>query len=263
MRFIPACAGNRCTICGGKILTPGSSPRVRGTGASVCTIATWCRGSSPRVRGTARHPFQPGQGTSVHPRVCGEQEAGAHEWSPAKRFIPACAGNSPINLGWHLHPTGSSPRVRGTDLSDLMVTSQDRFIPACAGNSSAVVLRIPASSGSSPRVRGTACGPLSGISPTPVHPRVCGEQRISSKLDARCIRFIPACAGNSASARSSTPGASGSSPRVRGTVVAALRCGANRRFIPACAGNSRSRLALRGEPPVHPRVCGEQSSCTS
>ena len=133
---------------------------------------------------------------------------------------------------------------------------------------------------------------------TPVHPRVCGEQRDSKAtagtgrssprvrgtdriLERRYAvdRFIPACAGNSwqkqptrgVSDGSSprvrgtvrkmrAPGSSfGSSPRVRGTVLLCHCRRALSRFIPACAGNR-----LRVRPPdrsqsVHPRVCGEQA----
>ena len=50
----------------------------------------------------------------------------------------------------------------------------------------------------------------------------------------------------------------GSSPRVRGTVLLMVRRSASLRFIPACAGNSASDGASLGQFAVHPRVCGEQ-----
>ena len=112
---------------------------------------------------------------SVHPRVCGEQaqwgdtiesDSGSSprvrgtvhlqaQDRPSRRFIPACAGNS-IAIGIRqgsrpVHPRvcgeqredlevlaldlGSSPRVRGTDVTDPNLVIFDRFIPACAGNS--------------------------------------------------------------------------------------------------------------------------------
>ena len=95
------------------------------------------------------------------------------------RFIPACAGNSILNVCStskdSVHPRvcgeqrdsyrsetdmdGSSPRVRGTDCVLPGWPAYARFIPACAGNS-----------------------PLHGFTwlPLPVHPRVCGEQLIES-----------------------------------------------------------------------------------
>ena len=51
----------------------------------------------------------------------------------------------------------------------------------------------------------------------------------------------------------------GSSPRVRGTVGRGENQRSGRRFIPACAGNrSTGRISI-SPPPVHPRVCGEQT----
>ncbi len=174
---------------------------------------------------------------------------------------------------------GSSPRVRGTGPKAHRRNTICRFIPACAGNSSPATHRARHASvhprvcgeqlgranlrtntaGSSPRVRGTACQvttyrPLSRfipacagnshharppVSPVTVHPRVCGEQGSKTKLP---------------------PSVSGSSPRVRGTVLGKPHQLLVARFIPACAGNSR-RQRHGGQPaPVHPRVCGEQGS---
>jgi len=134
-RFIPARAGNRTLFivpptarsvhprtCGEQICAlarlpypRGSSPHVRGTGLTKKGCSEGY-GSSPHVRGTAsaiqcpqnRTRFIPARAgnsvgnhaisciISVHPRTCGEQMQGS---------IPA--------RNW----CGSSPHVRGTDLS--------------------------------------------------------------------------------------------------------------------------------------------------
>ena len=131
-----------------------------------------------------------------------------------------------------------------------------------------------------------------------VHPRVCGEQKsvpgirsISSGSSPRVrgtvsptlhrggrVRFIPACAGNRRLWRSGVISAtvhprvcgeqkprkrraadpSGSSPRVRGTVVFPFLVQFAARFIPACAGNRHQRAVISTSSAVHPRVCGEQ-----
>ena len=179
-----------------------------------------------------------GRGT-VHPRVCGEQECGAcrpgrtvrfipacagtaavHSHILAKfRFIPACAGNRAKALSKYcdnaVHPRvcgeqiegevdgnshrGSSPRVRGTGGGQILDGLRGRFIPACAGN---------------------RAGPIASRRAGAVHPRVCGEQPIAvvavsgrSGSSPRVrgtgdvcgkghdgLRFIPACAGNRATA---------------------------------------------------------------
>ena len=216
----------------------GSSPRVRGTrgvGRGECQGIRFI----PACAGNSRTPPAPASNRTVHPRVCGELSiaakdplaasgssprvrgtpAAGHPRQAAHRFIPACAGNSRWCRGGRrstaVHPrvcgeliapvwrprlkAGSSPRVRGTRLDVPQPSVRRRFIPACAGNSSA------------------SCR---ASSVTTVHPRVCGElygdparvwadcgssPRVrgtpaASRLRALRRRFIPACAGNSASA---------------------------------------------------------------
>ena len=160
-------------------------------------------GSSPRVRGTA---------------TC------LGVGSISYRFIPACAGNrTPRRDGTALpavHPRvcgeqitnireltfsdGSSPRVRGTAGRRGRNSGRNRFIPACAGNrSSEWCWRV-----------GRA-----------VHPRVCGEQRLSPG------QVFPK---------------DGSSPRVRGTAGSPPSPNRVPRFIPACAGNRAAGTAANG-----------------
>ena len=74
-----------------------------------------------------------------------------------------------------------------------------------------------------------------------VHPRACGEQRATAVEETTGI---------------------GSSPRLRGTVLAALGQSEEGRFIPAPAGNSSLTSLGEYHPPVHPRACGEQASTT-
>ena len=217
--FIPACAGNTSRprpqrgsepvhprVCGehtSRILpvvnSAGSSPRVRGT-RSCAAVSASAVGSSPRVRGTRRRPARRRR---------------------RERFIPACAGNTSRRSGARsrgsVHPRvcgehpglgtiksmdyGSSPRVRGTHDPPGPGRTGSRFIPACAGNTRSC----------SGRWRRRA-----------VHPRVCGEHAAclqfcrdvsgssprvrGTHTDAQVAgtvgRFIPACAGNTRSARS-------------------------------------------------------------
>ena len=215
-RFIPACAGNRTTTEFPRTLY-AVHPRVCGE-----QLRRWCwrparRGSSPRVRGT---------------------DAANLEHQRGRRFIPACAGNSPSGRlqrraisvhprvcgeqGFHsrskLMRYGSSPRVRGTVARPAWCGPTARFIPACAGNSGPTALRSARAS---------------------VHPRVCGEQ-----LTGEYERLHN----------------SGSSPRVRGTVLDFVLVEHAGRFIPACAGNRLRLECGLAFISVHPRVCGEQMS---
>ena len=232
-------------------------------------------GSSPPVRGTLRHSPPPrGQ----------------------RRFIPACAGNTRVAafivILTSVHPRlcgehrpvdstenphdGSSPPVRGTLNPTVRNPQNFRFIPACAGNtqSSARLRRYPA-----------------------VHPRLCGEHlpeavarvagtgssppvrgtREGDDLRGLVERFIPACAGNTASSKRQTAGNTvhprlcgehnvrivvftdqvGSSPPVRGTLGTVGSEEFLYRFIPACAGNTWTMMNCGSMPAVHPRLCGE------
>ena len=110
--------------------------------------------------------------------------------------------------------------------------------------------------GSSPHARGTLLG----------------------KNPQRAIeRFIPACAGNAASALSPSWPASvhprirgerdtgtdrlgrvcGSSPHTRGTLPLAFEAGRMSRFIPAYAGNAATPVVSHRFRAVHPRIRGE------
>ena len=87
-------------------------------------------------------------------------------------------------------------------------------------------------------------------------PRVRGTRPLAASIEAR-PRFIPACAGNSATNGHQPPWTIGSSPRVRGTPQPGHTHDFVPRFIPACAGNSRQKGESQSQGAVHPRVCGE------
>ena len=235
-RFIPACAGNsRSWTATG--WWSAVHPRVCGELDASILPGWMLGGSSPRVRGTRRRLRAGVDWRSVHPRVCGEL-----------RVLDAALRGG----------DGSSPRVRGTPTSESLRGIPVRFIPACAGNSGP-----PAPQRRAPAVHPRVCGELGiargragGVDGS--SPRVRGTHR-QDVLREQELRFIPACAGNSGAScgeawRKSVhprvcgeltswprraPVASGSSPRVRGTHIAAAPFAVRQRFIPACAGNSQ------------------------
>ena len=151
----------------------GSSPRVRGT-LPLPLIDTFIIRFIPACAGNTKASFAIGTHYPVHPRVCGE-----HTGADVMGFFNC----------------GSSPRVRGTPISQKKAGQRCRFIPACAGNT----LR-----------------PASDKGGSPVHPRVCGEHVLantgafqlpgsSPRVRGTLLvsvsvsvwaRFIPACAGN-------------------------------------------------------------------
>ena len=159
-RFIPACAGNTFVL-GRRGARVRVHPRMRGEHQIQPQEIEHLSGSSPHARGT--HP--------IH------REHGAN-----RRFIPACAGNTPksslIQRPSTVHPrmrgehvqrpaqalgaAGSSPHARGTLPVGALGVARARFIPACAGNTADAVFRSSA---------------------MPVHPRVRGEHIAPASLD--------------------------------------------------------------------------------
>ena len=216
-RFIPAPAGNAMASCcrrGSATVHPracgeripssfitrpvaGSSPRLRGTRAGHQARGA-CDRFIPAPAGNAMPCGHQPRRSAVHPRACGERST----------KCPCSARNS-----------GSSPRLRGTPASTCFSRPAERFIPAPAGNASpsrrptawtavhprACGERLSSSStasaygGSSPRLRGTPTqhkpntrktrfipAPAGNARPSarsdpisPVHPRACGERRVS------------------------------------------------------------------------------------
>ena len=182
-RFIPACAGNAHTRFRSESGCP-VHPRVCGERFNDADIGPYDAGSSPRVRGT--RPAQPKNrwGPPVHPRVCGEREGLAIPGVPLGRFIPACAGNAWAINEESRKAAGSSPRVRGTPNRETAHRGTEPVHPRVCGERVVTTSTTNQPTGSSPRVRGTLA-------------LRCG--------DAPLQRFIPACAGNAPSKRTSTP----------------------------------------------------------
>ena len=136
-RFIPAPAGNSLDSCSSFHFTsvhpracgeqysagisrnssPGSSPRLRGTGIQHCRLPYEER-FIPAPAGNRTNDAKTSITSAVHPRACGEQMA--------------CAERS-------LHEFGSSPRLRGTGECSHVISPPLRFIPAPAGNSDSVM----------------------------------------------------------------------------------------------------------------------------
>ena len=279
-RFIPAHAGNRPVAPTRSTQTP-VHPRARGEQPSNSTTRPPRIGSSPRTRGTA-------MGLLYKLRL--------------SRFIPAHAGNSQHRCGARpgsaVHPRargeqsptsaqtaytcGSSPRTRGTAGPAPTSADQGRFIPAHAGNSGRRAITV-ATRPVHPRARGEQSLPNPpSRRPAGSSPRTRGTGRAAGD-GRRPSRFIPAHAGNSGDgARKAGRGTvhprargeqaqyhafaqdpAGSSPRTRGTALAAQSGDAVLRFIPAHAGNSDLLLFALKPVTVHPRARGEQMDQSS
>ena len=177
--------------------------------------------------------------------------------SPRNGIIPAYAGNTrlrsratfqsrdhPRVCGEHLSARrfparfpGSSPRMRGTPLRSFEIYPLDWIIPAYAGNTNASRFCATASRD---------------------HPRVCGEHRVSREL-RRGRQDHPRVCGEHCFAVSASMLVSGSSPRMRGTLVKRHINIDRLRIIPAYAGNTKFYHMQITNEWDHPRVCGEHT----
>ena len=231
-------------------------------------------GSSPRVRGKL--------GRNVV--VCG-----------FRRIIPASAGQTPTTPTAHYgitdHPrecganfalrqrlevvAGSSPRVRGKRPATRQRSTDTRIIPASAGQTARP--RAPSST-CADHPRECGANVTLSLSVDREHgssPRVRGKPGKAERAGLR-VRIIPASAGQTQFAvpvRGCRPdhprecGANGggqiaeshgfgSSPRVRGKLVAALHHATGQRIIPASAGQTRRVASIAVPCSDHPRECG-------
>ena len=279
-------AGGSIPACAGKPRPPAPLPRARRVHPRVCGEARphrrqrWpSRGPSPRVRGSpiqARRWRQVGGSipacagkpsrrclsaelAGVHPRVCGEAFNAMVESATVKGPSPrvrgslrsVCAASRSVGLS-----VGSIPACAGKPPRRAGRSVQGAVHPRVCGEAVSMNGTNFAIQGPSPRVRGSQPSPFTRTVPVGsipacagkpfsllalqdyvgVHPRVCGE------------------AGHRE--RRITPGP-GPSPRVRGSRRRGPYSDACAGSIPACAGKPSGLIDARGQPRVHPRVCGE------
>ena len=244
----PRACGENTTSSPHKSCLATSSPRVRGKPVQVRPQVADGR-LIPACAGKTRPSATLSPRSPAHPRVCGENAAGAQGSSPRVRgklrpdhharrrgrLIPACAGKTACvrhDVPFHTaHPRacgenvvcsamsfgfpGSSPRVRGKPHRQRQPPDEAGLIPARAG-----------------KTGGSVCRSASQAA----HPRACGENAGATTTDM------------------ATPG---SSPRVRGKPEMTPPIVSNAGLIPARAGKTSGAAPRNHRGTAHPRVCGE------
>ena len=171
-RLIPACAGK----------TPGNAPngplqgahlRVCGENRAWTKAAERARGSSPRVRGKHPHARDRGRQHRLIPACAGKTPPASSPQSASRAHPRVCGENvhGPLDP---LPASGSSPRVRGKPVVDIIQRFTSRLIPACAGKTS--------------RTKESSSG-------RGAHPRVCGENPCMSRIRRRRFGSSPRVRG--------------------------------------------------------------------
>ena len=168
----PRVCGEKDPVFPGLLLHLGSPPRVRGKEFWGCCCAG-CHRITPACAGKSIRSSEHCASPWDHPRVCGEKNS---------IFCPVFS------------VTGSPPRVRGKDATELADHEDRRITPACAGKRGSTMPKVsrlwdhPRVCGEKPVYGGHFC-PVLG-SP----PRVRGKVEDGQKgLDR--LRITPACAG--------------------------------------------------------------------
>ncbi len=184
-----------------------------------------------------------------------------------------------MSLQAGVRPSGSSPRMWGTDSNKSTINRRERFIPTHVGNGVLALLKIKAppvhphacgervrvslsftvQSGSSPRMWGTVVQIRSccfGFRFIPTH---VGNGYYDSKR--RSVNAVhPHACGERASTSASPSPDSGSSPRMWGTGRFWHDPGAKWRFIPTHVGNGLTTGVSARPKTVHPHACGERNT---
>ena len=214
------------------------------------------------------------------PRVRGKRKA-LSIVVERSRITPARAGKTKGGQLRCLKKGGSPPRVRGKPDRHAIIHARLRITPACAGKTrhfrpsqslcedhprvcgenGTIGTSANEGRGSPPRVRGKrydnklllitaritpACAGKTLLESTRLyspedHPRVCGENGTQSSI------FRPVV---------------GSPPRVRGKLKGKIFFIAMCGITPACAGKTKRPSASPNRQKDHPRVCGENPTCS-
>ena len=191
----------------------------------------------------------------AHPRACGENRG----------FLSSYC--------WAL---GSSPRMRGKHVVELLRTEIERLIPAHAGKTSgphgevikvgahpracgeniAQVAFATSHAGSSPRMRGKPCRARHDHCQSGLIPAHAGKTRAHTR-NRLPVRAHPRACGENMEADQVESVAEGSSPRMRGKRKLTMSTQARNGLIPAHAGKTIESDSESIRVAAHPRACGE------
>ena len=130
--IIPAYAGNTRLTCF-LLSVWRDHPRVCGEHRHESPLKLLALGSSPRMRGTQGRRTRHTDGQGIIPAYAGNTARSRCRCRTA-RDHPRVCGEHPFPEYSGLCSTGSSPRMRGTPVTDYQGATYHGIIPAYAGN---------------------------------------------------------------------------------------------------------------------------------
>ena len=255
-RIIPAHAGQTCEDRS-ENRVPADHPRTCGANMEQRNAAMNTIGSSPHMRGKRSStypqkergriiPAHAGQTRSItswagtctdHPRTCG---ANTHTFAPAN----SAAGSSPHMRGKHDRPHPNHARQRIIPAHAGQTPSGQSKLPSktdhprtCGANAPTAVCTSPAI-GSSPHMRGKPGRSPVGPAPARIIPAHAGQTVIFLSLGSWSSDHPRTCGANGSPADTG-PTTVGSSPHMRGKLIAPMFSGNTMRIIPAHAGQTK------------------------
>ena len=190
------------------------------------------------MRGTRYQAYDKTLGIGDHPRACGEH------WLSKSR---------------HAALTGSSPRMRGTQIDTLFHVPFIWDHPRACGEHYRKRRFPDCRVGSSPRMRGTPVNALRLAKIGGIIPAHAGNTALSDSR-RKTSRDHPRACGEHPSLVSKMMVCGGSSPRMRGTPPALVPNVCFVGIIPAHAGNTVGCTVHNSTFRDHPRACGEHPS---
>ena len=171
--IIPALAGNTGIVMV-ELIAPGDHPRACGEHLIASINSSGVVGSSPRLRGTLRIRERGAIPMGIIPALAGNTASWTRLSCPQRDHPRAC-GEHDFDKAAQQLEAGSSPRLRGKPMGQILDGHVRGIIPALAGNTLLMELALN-------RFRD--------------HPRACGEHCRHGHAPPVLEGIIPALAGN-------------------------------------------------------------------
>ena len=193
-------------------------------------------GSSPRMRGTQARRIHRHHRHGIIPAHAGEHRMSIVSTAPLVGSSPRMRGTLGLRLG-RVPVLGIIPAHAGNTGHRKSTTAWTRDHPRACGEHSRRLTLDPLPHGSSPRMRGTLTAISLAESTVGIIPAHAGNTGAVRARGGPC-RDHPRACGEHAGISLHDQGATGSSPRMRGTRVVACGAPCLQGIIPAHAGNT-------------------------